>query len=48
MDEKSFHGIAGCRIVSLGVHHDLDSFVQVAVLVKVCVANAIGVSQHRN
>ena len=46
VNQESLHGVAGGGIVGLGVHHDLDSLVQVTVLVKVGVADTIGVTQH--
>ena len=46
--QQSLHGVASCRIVSLGVNHNLDGFVQVGVLVKIGVADAISMAKDRD
>ena len=46
--QQGLHGITRGGVVSLGVKHDLDGLVQVAMLVQVSVANAIGVTQNRD
>ena len=45
MHQQSLHGVAGCRIVSLGVNHNLDGLVQVGVLIKIGVADAVSMAK---
>lgn len=46
VDEEGFHGVAGGRVVALGVPDDLQGLVEVGVLVDVHVADALRVAQH--
>ena len=46
MNQEGLHGVTSSRVVRFGVNHDLDGFVQVAVLVQVGVADTISVTQH--
>ena len=48
MNEEGLHGVASSWVIRLGVHHNLDGFVEVAVLVKVGVADTISMTQHRD
>ena len=48
MHQQGLHGIASGGVVSLGVEHNLDCLVQVAMLVQVSVANTISVTQNRD
>ena len=46
MNEQGLHGVAGGRIVALGVGDDLKRLVGVGALVDVHVADALGVAEH--
>ena len=48
MNQQSLHGIAGCWVVCFGVHHNLDGLLEVGMLVKVGVADAVSVAEHRD
>ena len=48
MDQQGLHGVADGRILAFGVESDLDRHVQVRVLVHIGMANAGGMSQHRD
>ena len=46
VDEQGLHGVAGSRIVALGVCDDLEGLVRVGALVDVDVADAFCVTEH--
>ena len=46
VDEEGLHGVAGGRVVALGVGDDLERLLGVGAAVDVDVADALGVAQH--
>lgn len=48
MHQKGLQGIAGCRVVNLGVNHHLDGGCDVCGRVDVDVADTVGMAQNGN